>query len=126
MAILSRPAFGPRTALVYVTIGSLMDVWIRSTAAVDDGGKLVRWRCSALDLTERNRLADELRSRGDELELALLRLVCHPLGKAVQLPVQRAYPEHSADQEYPHYHHEHICPASRREIEWQMVRRHRI
>lgn len=27
MAILSHPAFGPRTALMYITIGSLMDVW---------------------------------------------------------------------------------------------------
>ena len=48
--------------------GSHVDVWIRSTASVDDVGQLVRWRCSALDLTERNRLADELRTRGDELE----------------------------------------------------------
>jgi PAS domain S-box-containing protein len=48
--------------------GSHVDVWIRSTANVDDAGQLVRWRCSALDLTERNRLADELRTRGDELE----------------------------------------------------------
>ena len=48
--------------------GSVVDVWIRSTANVDDAGQIVRWRCSALDLTERNRLADELRTRGDELE----------------------------------------------------------
>lgn len=27
MAILSRPSFGPRTAIVYITIGTLMDVW---------------------------------------------------------------------------------------------------
>lgn len=27
MAILSHPAFGPRTALAYITVGSLMDVW---------------------------------------------------------------------------------------------------
>ncbi len=54
--------------------GSLVDVWIRSTAAVDDDGNLVRWRCSALDLTERNRLADELRARGDELERMNARL----------------------------------------------------
>lgn len=27
MAILSRPSFGPRTAIAYVTIGALLDVW---------------------------------------------------------------------------------------------------
>lgn len=27
MPILTRPEFGPRTALTYVTIGALMDVW---------------------------------------------------------------------------------------------------
>jgi PAS domain S-box-containing protein len=54
--------------------GSQMDVWIRSMATVDDSGQLVRWRCSALDLTERNRLADELRARGDELERMNARL----------------------------------------------------
>jgi hypothetical protein len=27
MPILSQPSFGPRTALTYVTIGSLIDVW---------------------------------------------------------------------------------------------------
>lgn len=27
MAILSHPAFGPRTSLAYITIGTLLDVW---------------------------------------------------------------------------------------------------
>lgn len=54
--------------------GSLVDVWIRSTATADDDGKFARWRCSALDLTERNRLAGELRARGDELERTNVRL----------------------------------------------------
>ena len=27
MGMLSKPAFGPRVALIYVTIGSLLDVW---------------------------------------------------------------------------------------------------
>lgn len=54
--------------------GSHVDVWIRSTAVVDDLGVFVRWRCSALDLTERNRLADQLRSRGDQLERTIARL----------------------------------------------------
>jgi len=28
MPILSQPSFGPRTALTYVTVGSLLDVWV--------------------------------------------------------------------------------------------------
>jgi len=27
MGMLSSPAFGPRTAIIYVTVGALMDVW---------------------------------------------------------------------------------------------------
>lgn len=27
MPILSQPAFGPRTAIIYITVGSLIDVW---------------------------------------------------------------------------------------------------
>jgi len=27
MPLLSHPSFGPRTALIYVTVGSLIDVW---------------------------------------------------------------------------------------------------
>ncbi len=27
MAMLSQPAFGPRTSLIYITVGALMDVW---------------------------------------------------------------------------------------------------
>ena len=27
MPILTQPAFGPRTALIYVTVGALIDVW---------------------------------------------------------------------------------------------------
>ena len=27
MPLLSKPAFGPRTAIIYITIGSLIDVW---------------------------------------------------------------------------------------------------
>jgi PAS domain S-box-containing protein len=54
--------------------GSLVDVWIRSTATMDDQGAFARWRCSALDLTERNRLADQLRAHGAELEKTNSRL----------------------------------------------------
>lgn len=27
MPLLSKPAFGPRTAIIYITVGSLIDVW---------------------------------------------------------------------------------------------------
>jgi len=27
MAMLSKPAFGPRTAIIYITVGALIDVW---------------------------------------------------------------------------------------------------
>ena len=27
MPLLSNPAFGPRTALVYITVGALLDIW---------------------------------------------------------------------------------------------------
>ena len=61
--------------------GSIVDVWIRSSTITDDDGQFARWRCSALDLTERNRLADQLRHRGDELETmnARLRQINHEL-----------------------------------------------
>ena len=49
-----------------------------------------------------------------------------PLRQAVQLPIERADPEHGADEEDPHHHHQRIDPASRGEIERQMVRRHRM
>ena len=40
----------------------------------DEDGHFVRCRSAALDLTEKNRLANELRSRGDELERTNQRL----------------------------------------------------
>ncbi len=46
----------------------LIEVWIRTVAVRDHRGKVVRFRSSALDLTERHRLAHELNHRGDELE----------------------------------------------------------
>ena len=54
--------------------GGVLDVWILSATDVDVNGKAVRYRSAAIDLTEKNRLADELRSRGDELEGANQRL----------------------------------------------------
>jgi PAS domain S-box-containing protein len=61
--------------------GSFIDVWIRTIALQDDHGKVVRFRSTALDLTERNRLAQELRHHGDELERtnARLRLIINEL-----------------------------------------------
>lgn len=54
--------------------GAVLDIWIRSVSVVDEQGRFVRFRSAALDLTERNRLAHELRTRGDELERTNSRL----------------------------------------------------
>jgi PAS domain S-box-containing protein len=54
--------------------GGVVDVWLRTVADRDDAGGVVRYRSAALDLTEKNRLADDLRARGDQLELANDRL----------------------------------------------------
>jgi PAS domain S-box-containing protein len=50
--------------------GTVLDVWIRSTPLQDAAGRFVRSRSVAQDVTERNRLADELRRQRDELERA--------------------------------------------------------
>lgn len=41
MAMLSKPAFGPRTAIIYITVGALIDVWTTVwyfAFARDEGG----------------------------------------------------------------------------------------
>jgi PAS domain S-box-containing protein len=48
--------------------GSVIDVWLHSVPVFDDQGRFIRRRSAALDLTEKNRLSNELRVRGDELE----------------------------------------------------------
>jgi PAS domain S-box-containing protein len=48
--------------------GTVIDVWLHTLPVYDDDGRIVRYRSAALDLSEKNRLANELRSRGDELE----------------------------------------------------------
>jgi len=45
MPLLSKPAFGPRTAIIYITIGSLIDVWTAVwyfTYARNDQGNISR------------------------------------------------------------------------------------
>lgn len=54
--------------------GGTLDVWVRSVPVLDEAGRFVRSRSAAMDLSERNRLAQELRARGDELEQANARL----------------------------------------------------
>lgn len=54
--------------------GSIIDVWIRSVPLEDEEGRFVRSRSAALNMTERNRLANELRARGDQLERANVEL----------------------------------------------------
>lgn len=50
--------------------GTAIDIWVRSTPVQEETGQFVRSRSVAQDVTERNRLAMELRRRGDELERA--------------------------------------------------------
>jgi PAS domain S-box-containing protein len=50
--------------------GTVIDVWIRSIPLTDAEGRFVRSRSAAHDVTQRNRLANELRARGDQLEIA--------------------------------------------------------
>jgi PAS domain S-box-containing protein len=50
--------------------GTVIDVWIRSEPLLDADGSFIRSRSVAQDVTERNRLADEHRRRGDDLERA--------------------------------------------------------
>jgi hypothetical protein len=45
MPLLSQPAFGPRTAIIYITVGALVDVWTAVwyfTFARDDSGAISR------------------------------------------------------------------------------------
>lgn len=50
--------------------GTVIDVWIRSIPVTDEEGRFLRSRSAAQDITQRNRLSNELRRRGDELERA--------------------------------------------------------
>jgi PAS domain S-box-containing protein len=50
--------------------GTVIDVWLRSLPLTDNEGHYVRSRSAAQDVTQRNRLANELRRRRDELEQA--------------------------------------------------------
>ena len=54
----------------YKSDGTVIDVWIRNAPIQDENGQFVRSRSAAQDVTERNRLANELRQRGDQLERA--------------------------------------------------------
>lgn len=47
--------------------GSVIDVWIGTTTIKNEEGRFIRSRSVALDLTERKRLADELRDKAVEL-----------------------------------------------------------
>ena len=54
--------------------GAELDVWLHSVPVFDERGQFVRHRSAALEMTEKNRLSDELRARGDELERTNQRL----------------------------------------------------
>jgi PAS domain S-box-containing protein len=50
--------------------GTVIDVWIATTTTRDEHGDFVRSRSAARDVTERNRLANDLRAKAAELEEA--------------------------------------------------------
>jgi PAS domain S-box-containing protein len=50
--------------------GTVIDVWIATTTTRDEHGNFVRSRSAARDVTERNRLANDLRAKAAELEEA--------------------------------------------------------
>src|SRR5262249_6866245 len=50
--------------------GTVIDVWIRSAPLLDANGAFVRSRNAAQDVTERNCLANDLRTKAEELEKA--------------------------------------------------------
>ncbi len=54
--------------------GSVIDVWIRSAPILDEQGRFVRSRSAAQDVTERNRLANAVRAKAEELQQANERL----------------------------------------------------
>src|SRR5207248_3642549 len=54
--------------------GTVIDVWIRSIPLIDSDDRFIRSRSAAQDVTQRNRLGNELRCRGDELEQAVAEL----------------------------------------------------
>src|SRR5262249_14143575 len=54
--------------------GSAIDVWVRTAPILDEQGRFVRSRSAAQDVTERNRLANAVRAKADELQLANERL----------------------------------------------------
>lgn len=54
--------------------GGLVDVWLRTAPVYDEHDNFMRWRSSALDFTERNRLANQLRTHTEELERTNARL----------------------------------------------------
>jgi PAS domain S-box-containing protein len=54
--------------------GTVVDVWVGTTTVKDRDGGFVRSRSAARDVTERNRLATDLRNKAEELEQANVQL----------------------------------------------------
>jgi PAS domain S-box-containing protein len=50
--------------------GTVIDVWIRSMPLLNEAGQFLRSRSAAQDVTERNRLANDLRTKAEELHKA--------------------------------------------------------
>lgn len=71
----SMPAHeGVRETQWHKKDGTRIDVWLHTVPVYDEFGRFVRCRSAALDMTEKNRLANELRARGGELERTNQRL----------------------------------------------------
>ena len=54
--------------------GSVIDVWVRTAPILDEHARFVRSRSAAQDVTERNRLANAVRAKAEELQQANERL----------------------------------------------------
>ena len=54
--------------------GSIIDVWVRTAPILDEQGRFVRSRSAAQDVTERNRLANAVQAKAEELQQANERL----------------------------------------------------
>jgi PAS domain S-box-containing protein len=54
--------------------GTSIDVWVRTAPILDEHGQFVRSRSAAQDVTERNRLANAVRAKAEELQEANERL----------------------------------------------------
>ncbi|MGF1582339.1 MAG: ATP-binding protein [Gemmataceae bacterium] len=70
LSTMNSPSFQETETQWVKKDGTIIDIWIRSTPLLDESGEFIRSRSVAQDVTEKNRLANEVRQRRDELEHA--------------------------------------------------------